>query len=105
MKFNSYQEWVKCITEIGDEDIEWFERQAHEFAGSLLVPRTKLIELAEKQSQQISDFIKGSDSEETKESVTIGISRIFSEKFMVSAKVIEQRIHKEKILEEIGFFI
>lgn len=105
MKFTSHQEWINCITEIADDDLEWFERQAHEFAGSLLVPRVKLIELVKKQSEQISDFIKKSDSEETKESVTIGISRLLSEKFMVSAKVIEQRIHKEKILEEIGFFI
>jgi hypothetical protein len=42
LKFDSVEDWIRFIEEIPSDTYQWIERQADEFAGSLLVDRERL---------------------------------------------------------------
>jgi Zn-dependent peptidase ImmA (M78 family) len=44
LKFSNEKEWINFRMGINDETLGWFETQASEFAGRLLVPLDRLIE-------------------------------------------------------------
>jgi len=73
----------------------WFEQQAYEFAGRLLVPRESLVTEVRRLASKITDYRKrgGNDAEQ----ITQAISRSICRTFAVSAEVIARRIKSERI--------
>ncbi len=93
-KFSTPEDWIHFREDFQEDDLDWFEFQAYEFAGRLLVPKEEL----EKQIESCSDKIKffkkyfpeGPDLVEA-------VSRVICGHFGVSDQVIGKRIAKEKI--------
>ena len=103
-KFSSIEEWTKVLQNTSYEDSNWFERQADEFAGSFLIPINTLIKLIEGKRNKIEQFLKESNSEEFHEKAIYGISINLCRKFNVSHQVIETRINREKIWDNLGLY-
>ena len=100
-KFRNYDEWMHFRKEIGENDLIWFEQQAYEFAGRLLVPRQKLSDALEGQMENIELYLKSfpnSDNDKLIDSVANAICQNFE----VSSSVIYRRIRREKLWEELG---
>ncbi len=57
-KFRSENDWIHFREEIQEEDLLWFEQQAYEFAGRLLVPVSLLKKEIESNSNKIEKFRK-----------------------------------------------
>jgi len=98
-KFKSAEDWLNFRLNINVQDLEWIERQADEFAGSFLVPSDVLETQIFKNKTNIKSFFEKSakkyDAEELDELLLEGISRLFSDYFMVSMPAIRTRIKKE----------
>jgi Zn-dependent peptidase ImmA (M78 family) len=75
--------------------LSWFELQAYEFAGRLLVPRNPLTQEIEMLSKKIREYKKLARGNE--EHIIQAVSRLVCKKFGVSADVIARRIKSEKI--------
>ncbi len=73
--FGSVEEWIKCREEIGENDLIWYEQQAYEFAGRLLVPKNILIQKVKELNQKIVEFRKVYDKS-FDEKLIIVLSRI-----------------------------
>jgi Zn-dependent peptidase ImmA (M78 family) len=101
-EFQNADEWVKLRLEMPEEDLSWFEFQAHEFAGRLLVPRNILLEKVEDHAEKIEQFLELSENG-IDDLLFDTISRIICDDFGVSSEVIKRRLVKEKIFEELGF--
>ncbi len=100
---NSIEDWINIIQNMDQDDLDWFERQANEFAGRLLVPVGKLKELIEKDQEKIESFYQNSPNNEVEEAAITAFSKINSEKFGVSYSVIKTRIYKERIWQKFDF--
>jgi Zn-dependent peptidase ImmA (M78 family) len=82
---------------MSDTDYRYFEYQANEFAGRLLVPRADLIHEIDNSIEVLKrndmpDYLK-SDSYAVLSGITTRMARIFG----VSSEVIERRVDKEKL--------
>lgn len=100
IQFESEEEWIRFRTEMNEEDNSWFERQAHEFAGRLLVPKNQLIDKIREHSDGIREYRdKTSDNEEALKDV---ISKLICDDFFVSAGVIYRRINAERIWDSLS---
>ena len=99
-EYRTPTEWSKMREEMDEEDLNWFEQQAYEFAGRLLVPRNKLIEALESQREKIEKF-KASFPDSNNEIIE-AIARVICSKFQVSPDVMERRIRKENVWEELN---
>lgn len=97
MQYSTIDEWKTVIKEISDEDSVWYERHADEFAGSLLVPKTKLESLINDSEIQIQEILKNDEIEDIKDATISTFAKTVSDKFMVSPGVIEIRIKHEKL--------
>jgi len=93
--FRTSEDWVHFHEDFLEDDLNWFEQQAYEFAGRLLVPKEKLIEEIRKHQKKIYEYksIIGDGEEELLEA----ISRLICDRFKVSWIVVQKRIRKEKI--------
>lgn len=89
------------IREKAEDDLFWFEQQAYEFAGRLLVPKNHLIKELEKQRNKIDQFRALAESDDD-ELLIRAISRIICDKFDVSDSVIFRRIKNEKIWQDLN---
>jgi hypothetical protein len=78
-----------------EEDLFWFEQQAYEFAGRLLVSRGPLVEEIKKLGPKIQEFKRRGGSDE--EQIVQAISRSICGKFAVSSDVIARRIKSERL--------
>lgn len=91
------EEYYSFIENIPDKEYKSFEWQANEFAGSLLVPRKRLIE----EIQKIYEKIKKENMLELLEKYPLDIlARVsinLSQPFGISTTVIERRVEVEKI--------
>lgn len=91
------EEYYSFIENIPDKEYKSFEWQANEFAGSLLVPRKRLLE----EIQKIYEKIKKENMLELLEKYPLDIlSRVsinLSQPFGISTTVIERRVEVEKI--------
>lgn len=108
--FSDINEWIEFVANVNEEDLDWFEMQANEFAGRLLVPKNNLIKEIRNLRDQIKDLVTrlytGDDGNNYDEGsveayISEGLGRKLSDKFMVSPKVIEIRLKREKIFEEL----
>ncbi len=98
-QFESPEEWIKIREQISDESLKWFELQAYEFGGRLLVPRERLEQEVQKDKDKIDQYIAlmgDDDFDELAEYLSPRISKIFQ----VSERVISTRIRSEKILDQ-----
>jgi len=104
IEFAGYKDWIDFIMSIEQDDLDWFERQANEFAGRLLVPRESLLNEIKQLTFEINQYIKKVKSVENdiEDFLLEGISKKISEKFMVSFDVLKTRTKKEQILQELG---
>lgn len=94
-RFRTSGDWMRLREDFEEDDLMWFEQQAYEFAGRLLVPRGPLISEIQRLAPKVQDFRKrgGSDDEQ----ITQAISRSICKMFAVSADVIARRIKSERI--------
>ena len=100
-EFETPEEWAEMRQNMEEDDLNWFEQQAHEFAGRLLVPKNKLINSLKAEREKIEKFketFPDSDNE-----IIEAIARVICTQFKVSPNVMERRIRKENVWEELGF--
>lgn len=108
-KASEFKDWFDFIDSIEEDDLDWFEIQADEFAGRLLVPKEALLSEVESLRPKIEQYIKDShadslinhDEISVEEYVKKAIGRMLSERFLVSSAVIEIRLKRERIFEEL----
>jgi len=94
-RFRTSTDWMRFRDDFEEDDLVWFEQQAYEFAGRLLVPRRPLIEEIERLAPKIEDFRRRGGSDE--EQIIQAISRSICKRFAVSADVVARRIKSEKL--------
>lgn len=93
-RFRRPEEWIHFREDFEEEDLAWFENQANEFAGRLLVPKDKLLKEVDGLKDKIAKFKKMSP--EWPE-LSEAISRLLSGKFGIFREVIQRRILKDRI--------
>jgi len=93
--FRTPEDWIHFREDFLEDDLNWFESQAYEFAGRLLVPKEKLIEEIQGLHAKIKEFRVLAGDEE--ESLIDAISGMICNKFKVSRGVIQRRIRIEKL--------
>lgn len=101
-QFRTIEDWIRFREEMSEEDLNWFEQEAYEFAGKLLVPKERLITALEEQREKIETY-KSQVSNENDERLIDAISKVICDKFRVSSTVIYKRIRNEKIWDELKF--
>jgi Zn-dependent peptidase ImmA (M78 family) len=99
IKFQTLNEWIAFRMNLAEDSLGWFEWQAYEFAGRLLVPINKLVDNFRTARNEI---LKRNTSWKTPaiddaEIFTL-VSPIIANKFDVSMDVIERRLNKEEIM-------
>jgi len=94
--FRIEDDWIHFREDFLEEDLFWFEQQAYEFAGRLLVPRQELIKELKKHQNKIHKFQSLINNEED-DILIQAISRVICDKFGVSHGVIYRRIRNERI--------
>jgi Zn-dependent peptidase ImmA (M78 family) len=94
-RFRTSMDWMRFREDFEEEELFWFEQQAYEFAGRLLVPRSSLVEELKRLAPKIREFKRRGGSDEEK--VVQAISRSICGKFAVSSDVIARRIKSERL--------
>jgi Zn-dependent peptidase ImmA (M78 family) len=103
VRFTSQDEWIKFRMNLTDEPLGWFETQASEFAGRLLVPIDQLVSAFKDARAEIIKKNSGwADSKPDDEEIICVASTKIAPKFDVSAEVIEKRLRKENVMALIG---
>ena len=97
--FRTPEDWIHFREDFLEEDLNWFEQHAYEFAGRLLVPREALLEEIEALRPKIKQFRAMAGGDE--ESLIYAISRTICTRFVVSPEVIARRIRAEKVWKHI----
>lgn len=97
--FQNEDEWIKFRNEMDEDDLNWFEQQAHEFGGRLLVPLTPLKEALEGQREKVEIFRKMSQNND-EDRLIDAIARMINNDFAVSYEVIRKRIRVERLWNE-----
>lgn len=92
--FRTAEEWIHFHEDFLEDDLNWFEQQAYEFAGRLLVPREALIQELKILGPKIQQYKLMADNDE--ENIIQAVSRLISQKFQVSYEVVSRRIKIEK---------
>jgi Zn-dependent peptidase ImmA (M78 family) len=99
LKFKTETEWISFRIGINDETLGWFESQASEFAGRLLVPIDQLIEsFLETRNVVLKKHSSWNAAKINDDELFSIIAPMICNKFDVSAEVIERRIRKENIM-------
>lgn len=94
-KYRTPKDWVNFRLDFDEVDLNWFELQAYEFAGRLLVPREALKREIETLSAKIYQFKKLAGDDQ--DLLASAVSRLVCKIFGVSAEVVARRIKSEKI--------
>ena len=103
VRFLSDDEWKAFRINLQDEPLRWFETQASEFAGRLLVPIDQLVSaFKEARYEKIKKNTSWDAPKIDDDEMLSQISAKISPKFDVSAEVIERRLRKENIMALIG---
>lgn len=99
---DSPRDWIEFRANIPEDDLGWFEWQAYEFAGRLLVPRNRLIQELNSCSDKVSAFrnvFPNGDDEQLIDYLAGAINQVFR----VAEKTIVKRIRHEKIWNLLSF--
>lgn len=103
VKFNNETDWISFRMGINNETLGWFETQASEFAGRLLVPIDQLIEsFRETRSVILKKHSSWNARKIDNDELFSIIALMICNKFDVSGEVIERRLRKENIMSLIG---
>ena len=103
VKFNNETDWISFRMGINNETLGWFETQASEFAGRLLVPIDQLIEsFREARSVVLKKHSSWNARKIDDDELFSIIALMICNKFDVSGEVIERRLRKENIMSLIG---
>jgi len=103
VRFLSEDDWKSFRINLIDEPLGWFETQASEFAGRLLVPVDQLTAAFKDARKEILKKNSGwSDSKPEEEEIISLASIMIAPKFDVSSEVIEKRLRKENVLGLLG---
>jgi Zn-dependent peptidase ImmA (M78 family) len=103
LKFRTETEWIGFRMGINDETLGWFETQASEFAGRLLVPFDRLVEsFKEARSVMLKKHTSWNARKINDDELFSIIALMICSKFDVSADVIERRLRKENIMSILG---
>ncbi len=54
--FRTPEDWIHFHEDFLEDDLNWFEQQAYEFAGRLLVPKEELIREIKKHQKKIDEY-------------------------------------------------
>lgn len=92
--FRTPEDWIHFHEDFLEEDLNWFEQHAYEFAGRLLVPRDALIREIKQLSPKLQEIRKMAGDDE--ENMIQAVSRVICKKFQVSPEVVARRIRIEK---------
>lgn len=110
MNFASEKEFIEFQQSVDEDSLEWFEKQANEFAGRLLVPIDKLRELVAEQEdycKQFTEKLRNGDEDlsnkEIESFVIDSIATRIYNKFEVSKEVVKRRIRTENLKSEFAF--
>ena len=95
LSFDSLDEKIKFISLIDEEEYNWIEQQAYEFAGRLLVPLAELEQSLKEISKGIKKF-KEKFGNDNIEMISTYVSSHICKKFGASDIVIQKRIKVEK---------
>lgn len=98
-KFKTEQEWIEFRLKMKEEDNSWFERQANEFAGRLLVPKNHLTNEIKKHRDGIRKYREMIDNGD--EPLKDAVSRLVCDAFFVSSAVVYRRINAEQIWDDL----
>ena len=95
--FESAEEWKDILLSLPDTEYGFFEYQANEFAGRLLVPREDLVHEIENSLKLLElnnmlEYLKADPN-----AVLSRISTQLAKPFGVSTDVIERRVDREKL--------
>lgn len=102
-KFDSDEDWIKFRMNLDEKELSWFEFQASEFAGRLLVPVDRLVEEFRNARKEILKRNSSWNSRQLSDDDLYTLSApMICKKFDVSADVIERRLRKENIMKHIG---
>ncbi|MGV8093857.1 MAG: ImmA/IrrE family metallo-endopeptidase [Mangrovibacterium sp.] len=102
VSFKDIEEWIKVRSEFDHDDLKWFEAQAMEFGGRLMVPRDLLYKNVERFEMDIRKYFDSYPDADYRTIISF-ISPKLNRIFEVSERVVEKRILCEKILEDLGF--
>ncbi len=101
--FRDEEDWITFRMGINDETLGWFETQASEFAGRLLVPIDPLIEEFRSKRGFVLKKHSPWDSKPLNDDDLFSlIAPLMCKRFDVSAEVIERRLRKENIIAILG---
>jgi len=102
-KFRSEKDWMEFRTGIDYETLGWFETQASEFAGRLLVPIESLIEeFRSKREVVLRKYSSWNAAPLSDDDLFSMVAPLICGRFDVSADVIERRLRKENVLANLG---
>lgn len=100
--FKNEDEWIEFYSNNNDEDVEWFERQAHQFAGCLLVPREHLLKYVSDLKNNIKESAnKVQQIEDKFDYISTAVSKKICDNFAVSHEVVKHRIKTDHIFAEL----
>jgi len=99
--YETPEEWIRFRENLPEEDLSWFEFQAYEFAGRLLVPKKKLTEAISLLRDKINQF-KSLTGKNGGDLLREYVSNAICKEFKVSPDVILRRINSERIWEELN---
>ena len=97
-RIDTPEEYSDFVMNFPEAEYRSFEWQANEFAGSLLVPRNRLLEEIERCKEMLKDRKLIYLWDENREQVLVSMSPPLGRVFGVSDEVIERRIAEERDL-------
>jgi len=102
-KFDNENDWIRFRMGLNDEMLGWFETQASEFAGRLLVPVDPLTEEFRIRRQSILKKYLSWDARKINDDDLFSmVAPLICSRFDVSSEVIERRLRKENVINLIG---
>lgn len=96
VQFDSIDEWVTFRREVDEGDYKWYERQADEFAGRLLVPPLELQSLIT-EAFSTPRFSRIDSSLFSSVEVKDVVAELLKDKFGVAQKTLAIRIDREQL--------
>ncbi len=95
-EFDSINDWIEYRSTMSEDNLDWFEWQASEFAGRLLVPKDRLVKELNDIENKIERAYRDIGEKHHKR-IKECIAREIYKTFEVSPVVIEKRIRYEEI--------
>ena len=102
-KFRDVDDWIRFRLNLNDETVGWFETQASEFAGRLLVPIDPLVEeFRAKRNIVLKKYASWDSKPVPDDDLFSMVAPMICGRFDVSSDVIERRLRKENVAAILG---